>query len=1258
MENLGKLNPTIINGEALGHHETRLLHHGDMINISERLFRFETPDQTVVMSAAVTGRNVKTSARGRIQETDSTQVYNISRSTVSLSAKKKSVSSSSIASASKIRRGLSDMTNNVNNASKVLPSPLKRAIKTFKRKNVTSSTTPPLTGEMLALPTSQHINRVMQQRRRLPTPLRHGIESRGAKAGFNQDTADDAMNNSITENSATEAVITESMPKKLSSSPVMTTTSACRPTLPTPLRHAIHGLRPSVSADHKCIDEVIPAATVPSTNTVNAPAACTASSAFHALSITANTTTLTPETECPPASIARPTLPMALLDAIVDFHGRKQMNDDIIPQSEVDKAEPVEPAVDTSFHRPSMPESLLSAIQGFHFRAKTSREMEEDGETDSVSPTIRNMISSGVDESSSHHPKMALPTPLRSAIQGFRRNSIETAESPAIAPEDNAVVSYAAAARRALPLALRMAIEDSAHMLARTKIVEEEIQEETVAAETTTTDTTECTENDSIPTHPGTSSVRPGMPTPLRKQIHLRLNPTPTPSPVKGASDTNDEGIGGPMCFSMADLRTTFQQKGMVVFEDEAKEKEPTEATSEEKKEDTDHGFLNHQISLVPVVDFSATSPETNKESNTPTVAKRRILPTPLRREIIGQRRRSLRVARKSLTPGKPRPLQSFTMAPVETEQNVQTCSDDDKAEEKDFENGYEPEAGMQGNATFYDAKEEEHSAETYGWDDDYVDDDLEDEEDMFFDAHEEDSSNAQSMAEMTQHSQKKVKVHTHKRFDSIADDDVCFQYNVHWEYNDYDSDGTIDEELSKPDMSQTDIVDENNNIHSHDTAESKCIETSKSPIQLEMLGSKMASELVASSINIAMASVTTESIHPIVGEEEQKRSAALPEIDCPEPTGVLPGTPCFIHYLYRPCVDGIESSEIHKDSSTSLGGKGVASAPLSPAAVTAYAGGVPLRFQKAAGKAVSRYARSLTPGRITARLEKAYNARQVVVQKIVDKAREVSRRSEEAKLRREQHVEESETDTLDVITQSSDIAEVGDSTKATTMQDDTSLPAENDPVIHVEESETDTLDVIAQSSDSAEADDSTKATTMQYDTSLPSSDHTTEAISEMITKSEVITNTDELVIAAESNCIIEETDSMKTSDTVDVEDKSAANDEDKIVEKEENGIKEESNAADAKEIQDTNVNVAAEAIKEEEETSNVEPINDEEPEWQDVGHEWIGHGVRRYFDGHGYVVGKITHWAPPLFDQTTGQETEPAVFRIQHDDGDIEVNN
>jgi hypothetical protein len=58
-------------------------------------------------------------------------------------------------------------------------------------------------------------------------------------------------------------------------------------------------------------------------------------------------------------------------------------------------------------------------------------------------------------------------------------------------------------------------------------------------------------------------------------------------------------------------------------------------------------------------------------------------------------------------------------------------------------------------------------------------------------------------------------------------------------------------------------------------------------------------------------------------------------------------------------------------------------------------------------------------------------------------------------------------------------------------------------------------------------------------------------------------------------------------------------------------------------------------------------PAGSAEGEWRTSGDAWIGKKLMRIFDGVEYV-GHITHWAPPL-------EEDPPLWRLQHEDGDIE---
>lgn len=53
--------------------------------------------------------------------------------------------------------------------------------------------------------------------------------------------------------------------------------------------------------------------------------------------------------------------------------------------------------------------------------------------------------------------------------------------------------------------------------------------------------------------------------------------------------------------------------------------------------------------------------------------------------------------------------------------------------------------------------------------------------------------------------------------------------------------------------------------------------------------------------------------------------------------------------------------------------------------------------------------------------------------------------------------------------------------------------------------------------------------------------------------------------------------------------------------------------------------------------------------EWQD-DHHLVGKRVLRFFPGFGQAHGTVTGWVP-----ATGKDDEPALWRISHDDGDVE---
>lgn len=67
--------------------------------------------------------------------------------------------------------------------------------------------------------------------------------------------------------------------------------------------------------------------------------------------------------------------------------------------------------------------------------------------------------------------------------------------------------------------------------------------------------------------------------------------------------------------------------------------------------------------------------------------------------------------------------------------------------------------------------------------------------------------------------------------------------------------------------------------------------------------------------------------------------------------------------------------------------------------------------------------------------------------------------------------------------------------------------------------------------------------------------------------------------------------------------------------------------------------------------TKKVPPKN-EEPEWCNKGHRWMGATVRREYGANGYNVGTITKWMPPGEDNP---EEEEALWHVVFDDGDEE---
>ena len=1225
LQNLGKLNPTVINGTALGHKESRALKNGDIINISERLFRFEMPEHTIVMKQAVTGQNAKPSGRGRFQETESTQVYNVPSTKLAQKIMSKRSASPSP------RKGLSDMTNKRNHRA-TLPSPLVRAIKTFKRPSAlteSSDDAKAFTRQTATLPSNTDSKATMQHRR-LPTPLRRGIENRKIDAG---------------------KACTEQIFKKATVNPKG---AASRRALPASLLSAIQGFQPKEKA----------------------PAL--------------------PQSEAPSVSSdalrkRKGSMPMSLLSAIQTFKRKERLQAPVPVEKEESKAPP------------NMHNSLLEAIQKFQRKKKAKANVAAEAvmkadasiadastdegvlKEDAVIPSDESEAPRPVSEAVIPAHSQSLPTPLRCAIQAFSFHQSKRND------EDNACAQSGDEARAADTIDGEGAvIELHRQELCRPtpSAVADDEPETDVPAETATP---EMDGNEIAGPPPSATPVKQKgesssisveqvdhnsnfrtMPTPIRKQVHLHLtNPTPTPSPIKFGAAAEESGFEDKQGANQ-DENEALTASGLSAA---IQTRASSAVTNHISMELLCEGFKKRAVSFsLPAEETEAKTDiceEDGKESAAPKEehvnAQCLVLPvTPVRHS---SRRRSLRVARKSLTPGKPllearqaatyRYVMSYASAvkkglglPTRSSRAVamRHCFSEADIEEEDVceheedggvLEGVEEEDECEEDELFFDAQEEGE--------------DWEDDDEEFYEV----AGNTEGDEERQGKAKEEAVFHTHQRFD--RDDENTCEYNVHWTSAEY-------AEVSSASVAPCRDSETPSGAVSTVTAEEiedekeETVETEEGPSHEQLPSSLCANfgaavgDIVAETIDTAIETIDTTTAAAAaavkavdctdedatdVGRnvsdvneddtiEEKEESHHESEAQPPtSPSLVVPlstttaATPCFIRYLYRPTTGtSDDSGKAHRkdtlptkpaaDSTISPASPcaaktvpGSVSAPLgamSPAAVTAYAFGPSFsHLASAARNTVSRYARSLTPRRIAARMSRAEEARKALILGTVEKAREATRRGEQARQRREEAS----------AAESRIAAEERKAEAERHSGEIVSVPAIETTAIPLPE---ETIEV----KETVEA------------RSLPENDEGKDGAQEG-DSAEGVTGEGKEMVEVTNSEVVEAYEEM-------------------------DGPQEMMDGAN--EVQEEAHEEMIEAVEEEKEAgeeATKEAGKEDEPEWQDEGHEWIGSNVRRHFEGHGYVIGVVTHWAPPLFHAETGEETEPAVFRIRHEDGDLE---